>query len=255
MSAGAGREGGGGPLGARVGVAPLVLVVDDDPGIREGLARELRAAGYTTMVASDGGSGFEAFRATRPDLVLTDLAMPASDGFALISAVRGVSATPVIVLSVRGGEPDKVRALDLGADDYVTKPFSVGELLARVRAQLRRSSGAATSILRFDELTIDLERRRVVQGEREVKLTPTELALLELLAANAGKPVTLDQMIARVWKGAPGTTQDTVRVHVGSLRRKLEPDPARPRYVVSEPWVGYRFIAEPLPAASAAETR
>ena len=227
-------------------IAPHVLVVDDDPGIREGLARELRAAGYTTALASDGQAAFEAFRGTAPDLVLTDLAMPGSDGFALISAIRGVSRTPIVVLSVRGGEPDKIRALDLGADDFVTKPFSVGELLARVRAQLRRSAGDVTAVLRFEDLTIDLERRQVVQGEREVKLTPTELALLELLALHAGKPVTLDQMIARVWKGAPGTTNDTVRVHVGSLRRKLEPDPARPRYIVSEPWVGYRFVAEPL---------
>lgn len=227
-------------------LAPLVLVVDDDPGIRDGLARELRAAGYTAATASDGDEAFAAFRATNPDLVLTDLAMPNSDGFALISAIRGVARTPILVLSVRGGEPDKVRALDLGADDFVTKPFSVGELLARVRAQLRRSTGSTSTVLRFDHLTIDLERRQVVQGEREVRLTPTEMALLELLALNAGKPVTLDQMIARVWKGAPGTTNDTVRVHVGTLRRKLEPDPSRPRYVVSEPWVGYRFIAEPL---------
>jgi two-component system KDP operon response regulator KdpE len=172
--------------------------------------------------------------------------MPESDGFALIAALRGVASTPIVVLSVRGGEPDKVRALDLGADDFVTKPFSVAELLARVRAQLRRSSAGTPGVLRFDELTIDLDRRRVTQGEREVKLTPTELALLELLATNAGKPVTLDQMIARVWRGAPGTTNDTVRVHVSALRRKLEPDPGRPRYIISEPWVGYRFVAEPL---------
>jgi len=229
-----------------VPLSPLVLVVDDDPGIREGLARELRAAGYTATTASDGDEAFTTFRATNPELVLTDLAMPQSDGFALISAIRGVSRTPILVLSVRGGEPDKIRALDLGADDFVTKPFSVGELLARVRAQLRRSSGGPTTLMRFEDLAIDLERRHVAQGEREVKLTPTEMALLELLAVNAGKPVTLDQMIARVWKGAPGTSDDTVRVHVGSLRRKLEPDPARPRYIVSEPWVGYRFVAEPL---------
>ncbi|HEV8632402.1 MAG TPA: response regulator transcription factor [Thermoanaerobaculia bacterium] len=228
-------------------VAPLVLVVDDDPGIREALARELRAAGYTTAVAGDGAAAFEAFRAAAPDLVLTDLAMPVTDGFSLISALRGVSSTPIVVLSVRGGEPDKVRALDLGADDFVTKPFSVAELLARVRAQLRRNAAAAApAVLRFDALTLDFDRRRVLQGEREVKLTPTELGLLELLARNAGRPVTLDQMIARVWKGAPGTTNDTVRVHVSSLRRKLEPDPARPHYIVTEPWVGYRFIAEPL---------
>ena len=227
-------------------VSPVILVVDDDSGIREALAKELRTAGYAVLTASDGTDGFAAFRSAQPDLVLTDLAMPNGDGFGLISAVRGVANTPVIVLSVRGGEPDKVRALDLGADDFVTKPFSLGELLARVRAQLRRNAGAAPQLLRFEELTIDLERRRVVQGERELKLTPTELALLELLALNAGKPVTFDQIVARVWSGAPGTTNDTVRVHVSALRRKLEPDPATPRYLVTEPWVGYRFIAEPL---------
>jgi len=227
-------------------IAPVILVVDDDPAIRESMARELRASGYTVIVASDGHDGVRAFQSHAPDLVLTDLSMPRSDGFELISAIRPASQTPILVLSVRGNDADKIRALDLGADDFVTKPFSVGELLARVRAQLRRSGGEPTTVLRFADLTIDLERRQVVQGEREVRLTPTEMALLELLALNAGKPVTLDQMIARVWKGAPGTTNDTVRVHVGTLRRKLEPDPSRPRYVVSEPWVGYRFIAEPL---------
>ena len=227
-------------------IAPVILVVDDDPAIRESMARELRASGYTVIVASDGHDGVRAFQSHAPDLVLTDLSMPRSDGFELISAIRPASQTPILVLSVRGNDADKIRALDLGADDFVTKPFSVGELLARVRAQLRRSGGEPTTVLRFADLTIDLERRQVVQGEREVRLTPTEMSLLELLALNAGKPVTLDQMIARVWKGAPGTTNDTVRVHVGTLRRKLEPDPSRPRYVVSEPWVGYRFIAEPL---------
>jgi two-component system KDP operon response regulator KdpE len=148
---------------------------------------------------------------------------------------------------VREREPDKVRALDLGADDYVTKPFSMPELLARIRAHLRRAGGsAAGSALAFPGLTIDLERRRVVRDGVELHLTPTELALLEMFARNAGKPVTLHQIIARVWKGAPATTHDTVRVHVGSLRRKIEPDPSNPRYLVTEPWVGYRFIADPL---------
>ena len=172
--------------------------------------------------------------------------MPVSDGYELISAIRASLATPIIVLSVRSGDPDIVRALDLGADDYVTKPFSVAELLARVRAQLRRTALPHSPVLRFEDLTIDLERRRVVQGSREVKLTPTEFTLLELLAANAGRPVLLDQIIARVWHGAPATTSDTVRVHMSALRRKLEPDAANPRYIVNEPWVGYRFIAEPL---------
>jgi two-component system KDP operon response regulator KdpE len=227
-------------------LASVILVVDDDPAIRESMATELRVSGYTVIVASDGLEGVAAFQKHAPDLVLTDLSMPRSDGFELISAIRPVAQTPIIVLSVRGNDADKIRALDLGADDFVTKPFSVAELLARIRAQLRRIAGPATRVLNFDELSIDLERRRVTQGQREVHLTPTEYLLLELLAVNAGKPVFTDHIIARVWHDAPGTTADTVRVHMSALRKKIEPDPANPRYIVTEPWVGYRFIAEPV---------
>jgi two-component system, OmpR family, KDP operon response regulator KdpE len=225
---------------------PLILVVDDDPSIRRTLTRELTIAGYETAAAADGVEGKAVFENRRPDLVITDLAMPRADGMAVVAAVRRVDRTPVIVLSVRGEEEDKVRALDLGADDYVTKPFSLRELLARVRTQLRKiGAGALPEVLRFPGLEIDRARRTVVQDSREVRLTPTELAILELLASQAGKPVTLRQIMATVWKGAPATTADTVRVHVGSLRRKLEPDPANPRYIGTEPWVGYRFLAEP----------
>jgi two-component system, OmpR family, KDP operon response regulator KdpE len=227
-------------------IAPMILVVDDDPAIRESLARELRISGYTTASGSDGHDGVCAFDEHAPDLVLTDLSMPRSDGFELISAIRAKSRTPIIVLSVRGNDADKIRALDLGADDFVTKPFSVGELLARIRAQLRRTENAAGLTLSFDELSIDLERRRVVQGGRDIRLTPTEYQLLELLAGNAGKPMFTDAIIARVWRDAPGTTADTVRVHMSALRKKIEPDPSSPRYIVTEPWVGYRFIAEPV---------
>ena len=227
---------------------PSILVVDDDPAIRRTLAAELKAEGYAVSEAADGRQGIALFASGAPDLVLTDLAMPVADGFELIREVRRSGATPVVVLSVRGGDVDKIRALDLGADDFVTKPFSVPELLARLRAQLRRSGVVpARTVLEFDELSIDLDRRRVVQGAREVQLTPTEFAILELLATNAGRPVTTARIIARVWKGAPGTTVDVVRVHVGTMRKKLEPDPSAPRYVVTEPWVGYRFVAEPLP--------
>jgi len=227
-------------------ISAVVLLVDDDPAIRDSLSKELRAAGYTTVTAANGAEGFSAVQSHAPDVILTDLAMPRSDGFELISALRATSAVPIVVLSVRGGDADKVRALDLGADDFVTKPFSVNELLARVRAQLRRTSTPPPALLSFHELTIDLERRRVVQGGREVRLTPTEFSLLELLATNAGKPMFIEQIIARVWRSAPATTADTVRVHMSSLRRKLEPVPSEPRYIVTEPWVGYRFIAEPL---------
>lgn len=224
---------------------PRILVVDDDPSIRQTLTRELALAGYETLAAADGVEGQAVFEDRRPDLVITDLAMPRADGHAVIAAVRRVDATPVIVLSVRGEEEDKVRALDLGADDYVTKPFSLRELLARVRTQLRKSgTGATPDQLRFPGLEIDRDRRTVVQEGRDVRLTPTEFAILELLAGHAGRPVTLRQIIASVWKGAPATTSDTVRVHVGSLRRKLEPDPANPRYIGTEPWVGYRFLVE-----------
>ena len=219
-----------------------LVIVDDDEGIRESLSIELRAAGFETITAIDGRSGLAAFRINLPDLLLTDLAMPRGDGFELIAAVRRFSQTPILVLSVRGADTDKVRALDLGADDFVTKPFSVTELLARVRAQLRRAQGGPARTLRFDGLMIDPGRRRVVEGEREVRLTPIEFSLLELLAQHAGTPLLMQQIIARVWRDAPSTTADTVRVHMSALRRKLEPDPASPRYIVTEPWVGYRFI-------------
>ena len=227
-------------------LTPVVLVVDDDPAIRDSMARELRVSGYSVVAASDGLEGVRAFETHAPDVVLTDLSMPRSDGFELISAIRPTSRTPIIVLSVRGSDADKIRALDLGADDFVTKPFSVAELLARVRAQLRRVNTSSPRTLAFEDLTIDSERRRVVQGGREIHLTPTEYSLLELLAVNAGKPVFTDHIIARIWRDAPGTTADTVRVHMSALRKKVEPDPSSPRYIVTEPWVGYRFIAEPV---------
>lgn len=226
-------------------IAPVILVVDDDPSIRTSLERELRERGYTIALGSDGVEGMRVFDAHAPDLVLTDLSMPRGDGFELISAIRAKSRTPIIVLSVRGDDADKIRALDLGADDFVTKPFSVAELQARVRAQLRRNAAAPKALV-FEGLTIDIERRRVVQGQREIHLTPTEYALLELLATNSGRPLFTDHIIARVWRDAPGTTPDTVRVHMSSLRKKIEPDPSSPRYIVTEPWVGYRFIAEPV---------
>jgi len=221
-----------------------ILVVDDDAAIRSSLAQRLGEQSYSVSLANDGAHGAKLFDVELPDLVLTDLAMPNADGFSLIYHVRASGDTPIVVLSVRGGDADKIRALDLGADDFVVKPFSTPELLARIRAQLRRIG--SRSQLEFPDLSIDLERRRVVQGTRELRLTPTELAILELLAHKAGRPVTFDEIIAAVWKGAPGTTNDAVRVHVGALRRKIEPDPSNPRYLVTEPWIGYRFIAEPL---------
>ena len=224
-----------------------ILVVDDDEGIRSTLTQHLRANGFDVVSAIDGIEAMERFGALRPDLVLTDLAMPRADGFHVIQGIRAAGDTPVLVLSVRGGDADKVRALDLGADDFVVKPFSGPELLARVRAQLRRAGNALETLFNFPDLSIDIKRRRVIQGGREIRLTPTEFAILEVMARHSGRPVSFDELIAFVWKGAPATSNDAVRVHVGALRRKLEPDPSSPRYIVTEPWIGYRFIAEPLP--------
>ncbi|HEY0591478.1 MAG TPA: response regulator transcription factor [Thermoanaerobaculia bacterium] len=223
-----------------------ILVAEDDVDIRRAIVAELRGEGYETAEAGDGREALTLIRTAKPDLVLTDLAMPVMDGFALIAALRKGGTTPIIVLSVRGGEADRVRALDLGADDFVTKPFSVAELFARIRALLRRTGLAAAPRLAFPGLTVDFERRRVLRDDREIRLTPIEFALLSLLASNAGKVMLTDQIIARVWKDAPSTSSDTVRVHVASLRKKIEPDPASPQFIITEPWVGYRFIAEPI---------
>jgi len=227
--------------------ATRVLLVDDDSSIRATVAAQLTASGFDVVEAADGLQALQRFRAAPPDVVVSDLAMPGADGFHVIQQIRIVNDTPIIVLSVRGGDVDKVRALELGADDYVVKPFSLVELLARVRAHLRRATGGiAPAVLEFPDLSIDVERRRVTQGERDVKLTPKEFSILVFLARRAGRPVTFDQIIDTVWRSADGTTNDAVRVHVGSLRRKIEPDPSRPRYIVTEPWIGYRFIAEPV---------
>ena len=224
-----------------------ILIVDDDSAIRGALAQQLSSRDYEITSAADGAEGFDRFRLDPPDLVLTDLAMPVVDGYELIRRIRANNAVPILVLSVRGGDAEKVRALDLGADDYVVKPFSMAELLARVRAQLRRPQTAQPRpLLEFPDLVIDTARRLVTQGDRELHLTPTEFAILELLARNAGRPITFDDLIRNVWDSAPGTSNDAVRFHVGSLRRKIEPKPATPRYILTEPWVGYRFIAEPI---------
>lgn len=228
-----------------IGSARL-LVVEDDAPIRRSIVLQLRSEGYEVVEAMDGRDALTQIPREKPDLILTDLAMPTMDGFSLISAVRKTSSTPIIVLSVRGGEADRVRALDLGADDFVAKPFSVAELLARVRAQLRRTGLTMQSQLRFERLSVDFDRRRVLRDQVEIRLTPTEFALLALLTSNAGKVVTNDQIIARVWRDSPTTTADTVRVHIASLRKKIEPNPSTPEFIITEPWIGYRFIAEPL---------
>jgi two-component system KDP operon response regulator KdpE len=223
-----------------------VLVVDDDPQIRRAVRDALSREGMDVETAADGEealrlAGEEAF-----SLVITDLSMPNLDGLELVRELRRRSTVPILVLTVRSEEREKVRLLDAGADDYVVKPFGVAELLARARALLRRNAaGAPPTQIRFGEISIDLDRQRVSRGGVEVHLSPTEFALLRTFVAKPGAVWTHRQLIGAVWGGGAGVSNDTVRVHVGSLRRKLEPDPNRPRFFVTEPWVGYRFTGGP----------
>ncbi len=224
-----------------------VLVVDDEPEILRAVRTNLVAHGYEVLTATSGSEAQAAYAARRPDLVLLDLGLPDLDGLALIERVRAHAATPIVVLSARGGERDKVRALDLGADDYLTKPFGMDELLARVRVALRHAahpaSGAA-AIFRCGGLAVDLERRQVTVDDREVKLTPTEYALLRAFVAHPDKVLTRRMLLQEVWGPEYGAEAHYLHVYVASLRRKLEADPQRPRYLLTEPGVGYRFQTE-----------
>lgn len=221
-----------------------ILVADDDPGIRKVIREALAREGFEVETAADGREAIERAEAAPFDLVITDLSMPNVDGLGLVREIRKVSAIPILVLTVRAEEKEKVALLDSGADDYVVKPFGVAELLARVRALMRRQAPAAAGPVRFGDLEVDLAAKRVLRGGREVHLTPTEFALLETFLSKPGALWTHRQLISAVWHGGEGVTNDTVRVHVGTLRRKIEPDPNRPRHVVTEPWVGYRFNPE-----------
>jgi two-component system KDP operon response regulator KdpE len=223
-----------------------VLVVDDEPQIRRALRTALAAHGYVVEVAADGAAGLEAIAAWAPDAVVLDLVMPGLDGFEVLRQTRTWSTVPIVVLSARGQEADKVAALDGGADDYLTKPFGMGELLARLRVVLRRTRGPAPPSLQAGDVTIDLERRLVFRGGEEVHLTPTEMSLLLVLAAESGKVLTHRQILERVWGGYAAENAPQLRVYVNYLRRKLEADPAQPRLIVTEPGVGYRLKAEPM---------
>ena len=229
---------------------PKVLVVEDEQDIAALIKHALERSGDATVdIVSSGDTALRAAVDSAPYLVILDLNLPVLSGSEVCRILRARPATadiPIIMLTARTGEADRVAGLDLGADDYVTKPFSVSELLARVRAQLRRRAGRQQRVLRFAGLTVDLDRRTVQQEEREVKLTPTEFAILTLLTTRAGRPVSAAELMRHVVAEAPGASVESIRVHVGSLRRKLEPNPQEPRYFVTEPWVGYRFIAEPV---------
>lgn len=221
-----------------------VLVVDDEPQIVRALRINLSARGYEVLTAHDGASALRQAADGKPDVVVLDLGLPDMDGTDVIAGLRGWTTLPIIVLSARTGSTDKVDALDAGADDYVTKPFGMDELLARLRAAVRRSAVTGPEdepIVRTASFTVDLAAKRVLKDDVEVHLTPTEWGLLEVLARNAGKLIAQKQLLRDVWGPAYEKETHYLRVYLAQLRRKLEPEPARPRHLVTEPGMGYRF--------------
>jgi two-component system KDP operon response regulator KdpE len=221
-----------------------VLVVDDDPQIRRVMKVTLVGHGYEVIEARTGEEALEKMPGEMPNLVLLDMNMPGMGGLETCRAVRGGSDIPVIILSVRNTEKDKVAALDAGADDYVTKPFSIEELLARIRAALRRSSPeSGPHAFSSPELDIDFETRRVRARGADIRLTPKEFELLRYLVAHAGKPVTHRELLQAVWGPDYGDEPEYLRVFINQVRKKIEPDPAKPRFILTEPWVGYKFVA------------
>jgi two-component system KDP operon response regulator KdpE len=223
----------------------LVLVVEDEPQMRKFLRASLSSHHYRVIEAERVVEAVSMLTSHNPEIVLLDLGLPDGDGIELTRQIRGWSQVPIVVLSARGREDDKVSALDAGADDYLTKPFGVNELLARMRVALRHArqaaSGASVPVLEFGELKIDLVRRVVQRGELELHLTPIEYKLLVLLAQHAGKVLTHRQILREVWGPTHATQTHYVRVHMAELRKKIESDPSRPKLLVTEPGVGYRF--------------
>ena len=222
-----------------------VVVVDDDRPLARALAINLRAHGYQVTVAHDGRTALTEITRTRPAVVVLDLGLPDLDGIEVLTDIRCASTVPVIVLSARSSSAEKVEALDAGADDYVTKPFSMDELLARIRASVRRGTpppSAEMDAVTTPDFTIDLTGHRVHRGGNTVRLTPTEWSLLEMLVRHSGKLVPQRKILTEIW--GPASTEQThyLRVYLAQLRRKLEPDPAHPRYLITEPGVGYRFL-------------
>jgi two-component system KDP operon response regulator KdpE len=223
-----------------------ILVVDDEPQLTRVLRTGLKSRGYDVRAAADGLAGFEAFNDWHPDLVITDLAMPNVDGLELCRRLRAISQVPIIVLSAKGEEKTKVEALDSGADDYVTKPFGIDELLARVRASLRRASAPATTeatqtTLDSGDFHVDLETREITVRGKSIHLTPKEFDLLVYFIKHSGKVLTHRTLLAALWGGNYVEQNEYLRVFVGNLRKKIEPDAATPRYILTEPWIGYRF--------------
>jgi two-component system KDP operon response regulator KdpE len=225
-----------------------VLFVDDEVSIQRAIAPLLRSRGYAVTIAATGRDAMDIFERDRPDIVILDLGLPDMDGSEVCRKVRDRADTPILILSARGDERVKVAALDQGADDFVTKPFGPDELLARVRAALRRSlgrDGPRHGQLTRGDLTIDFDRRRVHRGDVEIRLSPKEFDLLTLLVSHAGRVLTHRSILKAIWGGHGVEQPEHLRVLMGQLRKKIEPDPSHPRYLLTEPWVGYRFADEP----------
>jgi two-component system KDP operon response regulator KdpE len=225
--------------------AERVLVVDDEPQIRRVMKTALVSNGYEAYEARTGEEALESLRANNPDLILLDMNMPGMGGMAACREIRAVCEVPIIILSVRDTEHDKIAALDAGADDYMTKPFSVNELLARIRANLRRIAGPAASeepIVVSESFSVNFATRQVTVGGKPVRLTPKEFDLLRFLIANANKPIPHRKLLQTIWGPDYGDEVEYLRVFVSQLRKKIEPDHAHPRYILTEPWVGYRFV-------------
>ena len=221
-----------------------ILVVDDEPQILRVLRMSLKAHRFDVRTASDGESALDLFRDWSPDLIITDLSMPLMNGLELCREIRKISETPIIVLSVKGEEKTKVEALDAGADDYITKPFGIDELLARVRATLRRvPNGKAKTETKIEvgDFLVNLETHQILVKDKEIHLTPKEFELLAYLVKNHGKVITHRTLLGAIWGGNFTEQTEYLRVFLGNLRKKIEPNSAKPQYILTEPWVGYRF--------------
>ena len=226
-----------------------ILAVDDEPPILRALSANLRARGYDVQLATTGEEALETAAQHKPDAIILDLGLPGLSGLEVIRGLRGWTDTPIIILSARDAQTEKVAALDAGADDYVTKPFEMEELFARLRAALRRAAPTHEEpVITTPDFTVDLSAKRITVGDSEVRLTPTEWGLVEVLVRNAGRLVTGRRLLQEVWGPRYGEETNYLRVHFAHIRRKLEPTPSQPRYFITEPGMGYRFQHAPTPA-------